>query len=64
MAYSTLSERGMRAWALLAQAWYAVELGNGSIQALEAQSLLRNPRSHPAWGSKYPQQVELPPRIN
>ncbi|KAL5482605.1 hypothetical protein ACEPAI_9199 [Sanghuangporus weigelae] len=53
-------ERGVLAWAHLARKWFSIELGNDSTQALEMQTVLNKPRSHFAWGTRYPQLVELP----
>ncbi|KAL5524496.1 hypothetical protein ACEPAF_9636 [Sanghuangporus sanghuang] len=56
-------ERGVLAWAHLARKWFSIELGNDSTQALEMQIVLNKPRSHFAWGTRYPQLIELPAHV-
>ncbi|OCB84058.1 hypothetical protein A7U60_g8729 [Sanghuangporus baumii] len=56
-------ERGVLAWAHLARKWFSIELGNDSTQALEMQTVLNKTRSHFAWGTRYPQLIELPAHV-
>lgn len=45
---------------MLAHKWFSIELGADSTQALEAERIVRRPRTHQFWASRYHMDVEYP----
>ena len=55
-----ISWEATRAWSLLSQKWFAIELGRDSEQALRAKFIVDNPKLHRGWGTKSPVVVGGP----
>jgi hypothetical protein len=53
-------EESTRKWALVAEKWFAIELGPNAPQAKAAAEIVRNPKKHPSWMSRYRVKVENP----
>ncbi|CAE6381294.1 unnamed protein product [Rhizoctonia solani] len=52
--------KAARQWATLANKWYGIELGTDSQQCKTAQTIIRSPESHSAWGTREPELVGGP----
>ena len=53
-------EESTRKWAIVAEKWFAIELGANAPQAKAAAEIVHNPKRHPSWMSRYRVKVENP----
>lgn len=53
-------EESTRKWAVVAEKWFAIELGANTPQAKAAAEIVHKPKSHPSWMSRYRVKVADP----